>query len=224
MYHAAAIFWQLDPPDGGFLGGIPTEFIARARKYLPAPSIAHGQALLWGGGEGGVQGVSELTECEQCDDEWLREVQHEMRHGRLSEDSHAFLHGEATTVPGSWTKGDVTCGNKSCRQLATGVRKRVCREGATNTAHIQLKECILCRETRESRARVAQTPQGQRFLATEFIDCPAIFANNDITYETNKLRAKMFAAKKIAPLPIAVRSAIQRQRHYERDQICQRKK
>ena len=26
-------FWQLDPPDGGFLGNIPTEFISRGRKY-----------------------------------------------------------------------------------------------------------------------------------------------------------------------------------------------
>ena len=66
-------FWQLDPPDGGFLGGIPTEFIARARKYLPAPSIAHGQALLWGGGECGIQGVPDrqtdiriLTDSDQA--------------------------------------------------------------------------------------------------------------------------------------------------------------
>ena len=35
-------FWQLDPPDGGFLGGIPTEYIQKARKYAPAPTIAHG--------------------------------------------------------------------------------------------------------------------------------------------------------------------------------------
>ena len=37
-------FWQLDPPDGGFLGQIPDEFIRRARKYQPAPTVSHGQA------------------------------------------------------------------------------------------------------------------------------------------------------------------------------------
>ena len=50
-------FWQLDPPDGGFLASIPTEFIRAGRKYAPAPTIAHGQALFWGGSENGIQGA-----------------------------------------------------------------------------------------------------------------------------------------------------------------------
>ena len=40
--------WQLDPPDGGFLGAIPTDFIKRARINVPGPTVAHGQRLLWG--------------------------------------------------------------------------------------------------------------------------------------------------------------------------------
>ena len=36
--------------------------------------VAHGQALLWGGAEGGLQGVTGLEECERCDDVWLQEV------------------------------------------------------------------------------------------------------------------------------------------------------
>ena len=103
-------FWQLDPPDGGFLGAIPTEYIARGRKYTPAPTIAHGQALFWAGGNVGLHGVSELTECKRCDDKWLQGVQQEIRIGELSKDTHAFLHGRDTTVPGSWENGDVTCG------------------------------------------------------------------------------------------------------------------
>ena len=54
--------WQLDPPDGGFLGNIPVEFIQAARRYLPAPTVAHGQSLLWGGPEHGTQGVTELED------------------------------------------------------------------------------------------------------------------------------------------------------------------
>ena len=74
-------FWQLDPPDGGCLGAIPAEFISRSRKYQPAPSIAHGQALVWSGPEHGLQGVTELTQCERCDDVWLQRVQEEIRQG-----------------------------------------------------------------------------------------------------------------------------------------------
>ena len=60
-------FWQLDPPDGGYLGRIPVEFIQNARKHNPAPTVAHGQGLLWGGADHGVQGVTEL-EDESCAD------------------------------------------------------------------------------------------------------------------------------------------------------------
>ncbi len=40
-------FWQLEPPDGGFLGAVPAEFIAGARKYVAGAGIAHGQSLVW---------------------------------------------------------------------------------------------------------------------------------------------------------------------------------
>ena len=53
---------------GGYLGNIPTEFIRNARKYDPVPTMAHGQGIMWAGAEYGVQGVTELTECERCDD------------------------------------------------------------------------------------------------------------------------------------------------------------
>ena len=90
-------FWQLDPPDGGFLAGIPTEFIRAGRKYEAKPTIAHGQALFWSEAkDGGFQGMTELVQCERCDDEWLTEVQEELRHGKLSENNHKFLHGEPT--------------------------------------------------------------------------------------------------------------------------------
>ena len=110
-------FWQLDPPDGGFLGAIPTQFIQRARKYQAAPTIAHGQALFWSGPDMGVQGVTELQECERCKDYWLREVQEQIRMGNLSDVNHQFMHGLPTMVPGSWLAGDVACGRASCRAL-----------------------------------------------------------------------------------------------------------
>ena len=110
---------QLEPPDGGFIGAIPVDFIQRGRMFQPAANIAHGQALVWGGPEGGIQGATELVEAERCkDDAWLLELQDEIREGCLSKDNFNFLHGAPTTVPGSWVGGAVTCGNAACRKLA----------------------------------------------------------------------------------------------------------
>ena len=88
----AVDFWQLDPPEGGYLGSIPAEYILKSRKYKPAPTISHGQALMWSGLEGGLQGVTELTECERCLDSWLIEVQEEFRNGCLTDTNHRFLY------------------------------------------------------------------------------------------------------------------------------------
>ena len=189
-------FWQLDPPDGGFLGGIPDEFIARARKYQPSPGVAHGQALFWAEPEHGVQGVTELIQSERCDDAWLREVQEEIREGNLGASNHAFLHGCATAVPGSWVRGDVECGKAECRALAWDEKKRAAARGKSETKYIEEKECGVCRKERKTKALVAHTAKDKRFLSKEFIKAPAIFANNDIKYETNKLRAKAYAAAK----------------------------
>ena len=69
-------FWQLPPPSGGCLSDIPVEFIQRSRQYQPSPTVSHGQALMWGGNDCGLQGVTELTQVERCKDEWLGEVHH----------------------------------------------------------------------------------------------------------------------------------------------------
>ena len=83
-------FWQLEPPKGGFIGNIPTEFVHRGRKYDPKPDIAHGQSIFWDTGEGSVQGMTELTECVRTEDDWLLQVQNEMRRGDLSQESWIF--------------------------------------------------------------------------------------------------------------------------------------
>ena len=68
--------WQLQPPEGGCLGDIPFEYIRNARNFVPTPSIAHGQSLLWSDDiETGIQGVTELQECERTQGVLLRSVQ-----------------------------------------------------------------------------------------------------------------------------------------------------
>ena len=69
-------FWQLPPPEGGFLGDIPCEYIQASRKFTPAPNVAHGQSLVWSGPSTGIQGVTELETCERTNDAWLTKVQH----------------------------------------------------------------------------------------------------------------------------------------------------
>ena len=103
-------FWQLAPPDGSFLGTIPEEFISNSRKFRPAPTVAHGQSLLWGGPNIGVQGVTELEEYERCD-VWLEEVHDEFRHGCLSDDTNRFLHGKPPVFLG--------VGNQDLRRVET---------------------------------------------------------------------------------------------------------
>ena len=78
------------------LGDIPFEYIQNSRQYAPSPSIAHGQTLMWSGPDTGVQGVTELAFCERTDDVWLQSVQEEFRYGKLTTDTHAFLHGKPT--------------------------------------------------------------------------------------------------------------------------------
>ena len=192
-------FWQLDPPDGGFLGNIPAEFISRGRKYQPAPSIAHGQSLIWGGPEHGLQGVTELKICERCDDDWLKEVQEEFRAGALSLDNHAFLHHADTLCVGSTLGKDPQCGISRCQDFQE--QGRLARNSndmqrrSEFAAKIRQEECAICRYERGRRALVAQQDSDSRFRRAAFVEAPAIFPNNDLKYDCNKRRAEVWAAK-----------------------------
>ena len=188
--------WQLPPPDGGFLGDIPVEYIRNARKYSPTPSIAHGQSLLWSDDvETGVQGVTELKECERTKDVWLRSVQDEFRYGRLTAETHALLHGKPTMQPGSFLDGTVQCGYNKCtlRSRHAKAQPRLCEEFAKVTVD---RECVECKRERGRRQLVANVATDPRFRNDKFEHAPSVFANNDIKYEVNKLRAQAYAVKR----------------------------
>ena len=108
--------WQLPPPRGTFLGDVPWEMITKCSSKKLVQTI-HGQELIWGYGGHGVQGVTELVQCERNHDEWLQELQDQLRHGQLSDENHALLHGHMTKRPGSVCKGRVTCGQANCPRL-----------------------------------------------------------------------------------------------------------
>ena len=115
----AGDMWQLEPPRGTFLGAIPAEMLRRRGQKTKLPHAAYGQRLVWGGPTEGVQGVTDLVRCERTQDAWLKEVQDQSSHGRLTAVTHACLHGKATAVPGSWHNGHASCGSRTCEALAT---------------------------------------------------------------------------------------------------------
>ena len=84
-------FYQLPPPEGGFLGDVPRCLASTgATEDAGDPAIERGRELFW---QGGVQGVTELTEILRCDDPWWNEVVEQLRQGCLSEENHRYLHG-----------------------------------------------------------------------------------------------------------------------------------
>ena len=162
---------------------------------MKMPCIANGQALLWSEDEEvGIHGVTELTECERTKDEWLRSVQDEFRRGQLTAETHAFLHGKITMQPGSVIDGNVSCNRKLCqrRSAQASKMKMFCKAFAELTV---ATECRICRMERSQRQLVANIPTDPRFHNDVFRDATAVFANNDITYEANKLRAQKYALR-----------------------------
>ncbi len=130
--------------------------------------------------------MTELVVCERCDDLWLREVQEEFRNGSLSEDTVRFLHGEPTSVPGRWRGGAVACGNVACKHLkqATTHKERKL---------VMKTECEVCKQERKSNNLVLNRYGDSRIGSDEFLQAPAVFANNDMKYEVNNLRARLCA-------------------------------
>ena len=145
--------WQLPPPRGTFLGQIPWQLLTHvhSKKW---PLSLQGQQLVWAAAcDGGIQGVTELVQCERTQDIWLQELQSELRIGKLSENNHAFLHGRPTNVPGSWQQslGHPTCGEAKCQELYT--------QNSTPTT-IRQKECptaSLCQTGNRDRTSVCGT-------------------------------------------------------------------
>eukprot|EP00438_Fugacium_kawagutii_P000590 Skav236162 [mRNA] locus=scaffold298:50225:52879:+ [translate_table: standard] len=138
--------------------------------------------------------MTELQQCERTRDVWLSELQEQLRAGQLTDDNHAFLHGNPTTVPGSWTNGQLECKSSTCAALA--------KHGASST-QILAKEGAVCKADRRSRRLVAENAADPRFVR-EFQDATAIFSTNDLKYHVNKRRAVAWAAARGQQLQIAV--------------------
>ena len=149
--------WQLPPPRGTFLGDVPWEMITKASNKKLALTI-HGQELIRCYGGQGIQGMTELVQCERNHDEWLQELQDQLRHGKLSEENHALLQGRMTQTPGSVCKGRATCGRAACQRLMNQ---------QLPASIVCARECGVCKEERTSKALVLQGQLGEAHVAAQ---------------------------------------------------------
>ena len=143
--------------------------------------------------------MTELTDCERTQDVWLKSVQDEFRIGKLSIDTHAFLHGEPTLVPGKTVNGKATCKNRWCQQRARATKDKDSLqplERAALAAETLISECDECKQERKERKLVATSASDWRFTTPKFEMAPSVFPNNDVNYKVNKDRAHTYATRR----------------------------
>ena len=135
---------------------------------------------MWSGPKTGVQGVTELAQCERTQDVWLQRIQDEFRVGKLSEDTHAFLHGRPIIQPGIYDKQIVRCGQKRCiaRSYKAYIREKFMDEDSrTQFARETLAmECKTCKAHRESKRLVATDKNDPRFKEDKFSRASSILS------------------------------------------------
>ena len=122
-------FNQLQPVQTTSMLTLPTSIYPRS--FAGNPQVCHGRNLLWHS----MNQFIKLTEQQRCVDVFWWQVQTELRHGKLCNVNHQFLHGLPTTHCGHWLTVD---------------QKSVCVNGCV---HME-SECHLCEAERERRARV----------------------------------------------------------------------
>ena len=126
--------------------------------------------------------MTELTECMLVEnaDEWFLEVQAEFRRGDLTKDTHAFLHGQPTEVPGSDVKGKLICRNQACEDNREQIKKN------------NFRECDFCKEERQKRKLVAEVDD-PRLHIEPFVSATAIYPNQDLKCHAARARAVQWA-------------------------------
>lgn len=174
-------FCQMGATHGHSLTSAPYHRLQASSQFVPQSLEAEGKDLLWHPQRDGIQGITDLSVCERLDrdQEWLLSVQNEFRQGALSVDSHAFLHGHPTSVPGSYLKDKCLCGSSICTNLLIQ---------EVSAQEILEKECDICREERKWRCLVLQDADDPRCHSPTFINAPCIFPNRNMAFHANKTR------------------------------------
>ena len=83
-------------------------------KHGQSVQVANLQKVLWTHDRANIQHLFELTQEHRCVDPWLSAILHAARHGAVTQEQWAFLHGFPTLHAGSWNPHT----NKCCLQKA----------------------------------------------------------------------------------------------------------
>ena len=131
-------------------------------------------------GPGCVQGIDELTICNRLEgsDECPLEIQCEFRDTELTPDNHAFLHGQPTSKPGSWTNNKAMCDTKRCLDNLEAIAKYNSFEYEIYQNESKNRELVITDET------------DKKLAEDSFINAPTIFATNDNKYHVGKQNQK----------------------------------
>ena len=144
--------YQCAPTGGHSICELPDGF--RDETDLPPLTSLNAKAgldLAWD-----ATGVTELTTQHRCQDRWLQQVQNQCRDKKLSEENHAFLHGDATDGTGKSHKDEAGIVQVDCDPCAfmegdeaihegkpvTVIAVHAacsCEDGGSSDAHIEIR-------------------------------------------------------------------------------------
>ena len=164
---------------------MPTEYIHNARKYTSAPNIAHGQSLLWSGPETGVQGVTELYECERTQDLRLQSVQNEFRMAFCGKKPTKHYMDYLRCILAVMSMGYQVATKTFVRNVVHWLRN----ENFMTTISPKQK-------TKDDLVRLLHPLQMMLVpRRKQLMLAPAIFANNDLKYGCNQIRAHTYGTR-----------------------------
>ena len=95
---------------------------------------------------------------------------------------------------GSHVNGIPSCKEDICAQRCTLASQRGFHDEAFAKATLKL-ECSKCKKERRSRSLVASSPDDDRFTQKQILLAPAFFANNDLKFGCNQIRAHTYGTR-----------------------------
>lgn len=119
----------------------------------------------------------------RTEDFWLYEIEEEMRNWCFFflENKYTYLHRQPTSFSGSWCKRRNLCGNAFCDILEQNI-------------NMQIFQCSKSKEERPLKCKVITGLDETCLRGSNFINAPAIFANNDSNFDVNTKRVRIYAA------------------------------
>lgn len=174
-------FLQLPPTKATPLCTLPNSLLNLAG--IMNPRVQRGLDLFWND----TQRIITFEKQMRCDDEWWLEVLEECRHGRMTQDTWAYLHGTHTSTSGMWLNGTCKDGTVPGPQCAAGCLQQ---EG----------ECAECEKERKRRCRVYKAGErlglgadDRRLQSKKFRHAVTVVPNNDLKMEICKRGAAQWA-------------------------------